>query len=439
MKIVLLSGGSGKRLWPLSTEQQSKQFLPLLTNESGQKWTMLQRTLSHLARLSLENDTVIATSGQYKDVIREQLNISCPCIAEPERRDTFPAIALSAAYLHSEMHVPRDEIVIVLPVDGGAEPAFYDRLPLLARAMHEAPDRNIGLIGARPDHPSDQYGYILPAAGTGSFLPVRDFSEKPDRLTAQRLIADGALWNCGVFAMRVGYLLDKLAERGYPARYEDLLASYAALPARSIDYEILERESHIGCLPFDGFWTDLGNWGSVARCMDKPFYGEGFMDVSSVDSHVINELPIPVIVNDTSGVIVIAGQEGILVSSKRGAPAIKPLLEGLKETAASREAPIRVHRQWIDSRSADTHGSQTNRLDLPKGAAADTLAASQVTVWTVIRGHGRVIQDDRIVPLDIGQTHTCLAPGRFVADQDAALIEVVIFRDAKRPAEELHA
>lgn len=124
MKLVLLSGGSGKRLWPLSNDTRSKQFLKVLESKEGQNESMVQRVWSQIEAVGLGKSTVIATSKTQRDMIHSQVGTDIPLIIEPERRDTFPAIALAAAYLHSEEKVSEDEVVVVLPVDPYVNDAF---------------------------------------------------------------------------------------------------------------------------------------------------------------------------------------------------------------------------------------------------------------------------------------------------------------------------
>ncbi len=149
MKLILLSGGSGKRLWPLSNDSRSKQFLKVLKNNNDEMQSMVQRVWGQLKNLGIENDAVIATSKSQVDMINNQLGNDVPIIIEPERRDTFPAIALAASYLYSKEHVDLNEVVGVLPVDPYVENSFFERLLDLEKALSSS-NADLGLMGVTP-------------------------------------------------------------------------------------------------------------------------------------------------------------------------------------------------------------------------------------------------------------------------------------------------
>ncbi len=180
MKLILLSGGSGKRLWPLSNDSRSKQFLKVLKNENDEMQSMVQRVWGQLTSLGIENDAVIATSKSQVDMINSQLGNDVPIIIEPERRDTFPAIALAASYLYSKEHVDLDEVVGVLPVDPYVENSFFERLLDLEKALNSS-NADLGLMGVTPTYPSEKYGYIVPdiEESTQELIQVSHFKEKP--------------------------------------------------------------------------------------------------------------------------------------------------------------------------------------------------------------------------------------------------------------------
>jgi len=210
MKIILLSGGSGKRLWPLSNDARSKQFLRLLTAPDGTKESMIQRVVRQIKSAHLTDDIVIATGSNQKDPIENQLGDAISIVTEPCRRDTFPAIMLACAYLASE-GTPADEPVIVMPCDSYTESGYFEAIVKMAEGVRRG-EADMVLMGIEPTYPSSKYGYIVPDRSAGEsaegdgLMPVKRFTEKPDVPTAERLIAEGALWNGGVFAFRLGYL-----------------------------------------------------------------------------------------------------------------------------------------------------------------------------------------------------------------------------------------
>ena len=202
MNVILLSGGSGKRLWPLSNEVRSKQFLKIFRKADGTKESMAQRMYRMIREVDPDAVITIATSENQVPQIRAQLGEDVGISVEPMRRDTFPAIALASAWLKAQ-GTGADEAVIVCPIDPQVERGYFECLKELDA---EAGKANLTLMGIEPTYPSEKYGYIIPAT-KDHISPVSEFKEKPDRETAEQYIRQGALWNGGVFAFRLEYLL----------------------------------------------------------------------------------------------------------------------------------------------------------------------------------------------------------------------------------------
>ena len=203
MQIILLSGGSGKRLWPLSNNTRSKQFIKLLTAPDGSKESMVQRVIRQLKESGFSDSITVATSASQRDVIINQLGDEISVVTEPERRDTFPAIALASSYLTHEMHCSADEIVVVMPCDPYTEAGYFETIKRMADAVMDN-RAELVLMGIRPTYPSAKYGYVVPVSDNGEsgIYRVSRFTEKPDVMTAEKLISEGAFWNGGVFAFR---------------------------------------------------------------------------------------------------------------------------------------------------------------------------------------------------------------------------------------------
>ncbi|MFD0680584.1 MULTISPECIES: sugar phosphate nucleotidyltransferase [unclassified Paenibacillus] len=326
MNIILLSGGSGTRLWPLSSEQRSKQFIPLFKKDSGGSMSMLQNVWSQLQERNLHRSTIISTSIRQRDQILEQLGREVDLVLEPEKRDTFPAILLSVAYLYSHRGISRDEVVAVMPVDTQVNGSFYDALQQLPKALAET-GANVALIGVKPNHPSIKYGYMIPEKSFDeSVFTIKEFHEKPSSEEAARFIDQGALWNCGVFCFKAGFLLDMLASLGLPETYEELLLVYSDIEKRSFDYVVVEREKHIAAIAYDGPWKDLGSWCSLVEELDNPITGSGIISDDSQNVHIVNELEIPVAVVGLSDIIVAVSREGILITRKGASAGLKDVL-----------------------------------------------------------------------------------------------------------------
>ena len=321
MNIVLLSGGSGKRLWPLSNDTMSKQFLKLLKNEHGEYESMVQRVMRQIHKAQPNAHLFVSSNVSQLDILKSQLN-DVEVIQEPSRRDTFPAIALSAAYLHYEKQIEDSEVFIVCPIDVYAEIKYFLLLTEVEKLVLSG-GKQIGLLGVMPTYPSDKLGYILQDKGE----PV-EFFEKPASIKAENFISRGALWNCGVFAFKISYVLNITKKYVEFDSFQSIYTQYNKLPKISIDYEAVEKESSIGVIKYDGIWKDLGAWNTITEEMCSNSIGPNIMISDSChNTHVLNMLNIPIIVHDLSDSVVIVGHDGILVSGKDGSTSLKPLVE----------------------------------------------------------------------------------------------------------------
>jgi len=197
MNIILLSGGSGKRLWPLSNDVRSKQFIRLFKDQDGNYESMVQRVCRQIQSVQPDSKLTIATSKSQVSAIHNQLGDRVSVCVEPCRRDTFPAIALACAYLHDELHVSPEEAVVVCPVDPYVDDTYYEAVGRLAE-LTETGRANLNLMGIEPTYPSEKYGYIIPESQE-DVSAVKEFREKPDTETAKTYLKMGALWNAGVF------------------------------------------------------------------------------------------------------------------------------------------------------------------------------------------------------------------------------------------------
>jgi len=447
MKLVLLSGGSGKRLWPLSNDARSKQFLKVLRAPDGSYESMVQRVWRQLAAAGLADRACIATGGGQVDMIRSQLGVEVPVIAEPERRDTFPAVALAAAYLYSIEGTSLDETVVVLPVDPYVDEEFFVKLTELDGYLRQS-GAELALIGAEPVLPSEKYGYIVPEPAAGAsvgggvsaggdsaaedarprpYSRVRRFTEKPKRDAAEALLKEGALWNCGVFGFRLEYLVNRLIASGLPVHYEEMVRQYGRMPKISFDYEVVEKAEHIICTPYSGKWKDLGTWNTLTEELDTPQIGKGVVSEDSTGCHLINELDIPVTVIGIRNAVIAASPDGILVAEKEASPRIKDLLAGIDPR------PMYEERRWGWSRVLDYRSLSGGREVMTKriGIAAGKHLSYQQhfkrrEVWTILDGSGELVLDGSYRKVGAGDVVT-IPPGAkhsLRAACDLELIEV---------------
>lgn len=405
MKLVLLSGGSGKRLWPLSNDARSKQFLKILRGPGPGLESMVQRVWRQLAEAGLAEQAYIATGKAQDGMIYSQLGGHVPVIIEPERRDTFPAIALAAVYLYAVEGVGLQEVVAFLPVDPFVEQPFFDRLHELEDVCSRS-EADIVLMGVQPTYPSEKFGYIipraLPAAELEPALAVAEFREKPTRDQAQALLERGALWNCGVFAFKLDYIINLLIEKGLPIHYDEMVKSYPKLPKISFDYEVVEQAKQVAVVPFDGMWKDLGTWNSLTEEIETPIIGSGIVSEDSTGTHLINELDIPVTIVGGRNLIVAASPDGILVAEKDSSPRVKDILKHMEQR------PMYEERRWgwyrvLDYMKLDGQEVLTKRIGIHAGknlSYQHHLKRSET--WTIVSGEGEVILNEKLMPIQAG-------------------------------------
>jgi len=407
MKIILLSGGSGKRLWPLSNDTRSKQFLRMLDNGGGERVSMVQRVWRQLGKAGLQAAAVLATSRPQVDIMQSQLGHEIELIVEPERRDTFPAIALAAGYLYAVQGAPLQETIVVMPVDSYVEDRFFGKLKELERLVRHT-DAEIGLIGVKPDHPSGKFGYIVPGGPPLTedgvhYRTVERFTEKPPEERARELIGMGALWNCGVFAFKLGYMINQLIARELPIQYDELLRQYGRIERTSFDYAVVEKARKIVVTPYDGAWKDLGTWNALTEEIRTPLVGKGIVTDDSENTHVINELEIPIAVIGAPGLIVAASPDGILVADKAASPAVKDVLK------REEQRPMYEERRWGRYRVLDyvtyPDGREvlTKRIRVSEGRNLSyQYHARRSETWTVVSGEGEMVLGNRHYVLKAG-------------------------------------
>jgi mannose-1-phosphate guanylyltransferase len=405
MKIVLLSGGSGKRLWPLSNDSRSKQFLKVLKNADGRLESMIQRVWGQIGEAGLQEHAYVATSKPQVEMIYSQIGSDINLIVEPERRDTFPAIALAATYLYSVEGVSLNEAVVVMPVDPFVENTFFHQLKQLEEVLDHS-DADLALIGVKPTYPSEKYGYIIPKpeqASARPFVEVHSFREKPGKEEAAEMIRQAALWNCGVFAFKLDFIINILIAYELPIQYEEMLKRYAKLPKISFDYEVVEKANRVAAVRYDGGWKDLGTWNTLTEEIATPLIGKGIITEGSVNTHVINELDVPITLLNLSNVIVAASPDGILVADKDSSPLIKEVMKH------SEQRPMYEERRWGRYRVLDYVTYPDGREVLTKRifiAAGKNLSYQYHSLrdefWTVVSGQGDMIIGDRRFPVSAG-------------------------------------
>ena len=425
MNIVLLSGGSGKRLWPLSNDIRSKQFIKIFKTADGGYESMVQRVYRQIKTVDADATVTIATSKTQVSAIHNQLGEKVGISVEPCRRDTFPAIALATAYLTDVQGVSPEETVVVCPVDPYVEDDYFRALKALGEQAAKG-EANLVLMGIEPTYPSEKYGYIIPA-DAGAVSMVSTFKEKPDAATAKRYIEQGALWNGGVFAYKLKYVLGKAHELIDFTDYQDLFEKYDTLTKISFDYAVVEKEPAIQVMRFAGEWKDLGTWNTLTEAMGEHIVGDGIMNDNCSNVHIVNELDVPVLAMGLRDVVISASPEGILVSDKEQSSYIKPFVYKINQQIMFAE------KSWGSFRVLDVEEeSLTIKVTLNPGHSMNYHShKNRNEVWVVISGTGRTIVDGMEQKVHAGDVITMQAGCRHTvfADDELQLIEVQLGRE----------
>lgn len=421
--LILLSGGSGTRLWPLSNDARSKQFLKVLRDENDNHISMVQRVFSQVNRVSVDLDVAIATCVSQQGSIEAQIKDAYSLVLEPERRDTAPAVMLACAHLAFEQGVNEDDTVIVMPIDTYADQAYYDRIADLATAVRSGA-ADLVLMGVEPTYPSEKYGYVIPEKRVGDAWPVREFKEKPGEEEARGYIDAGGLWNCGVFAFKLGYVVG-LAKRYLDAgSYGELVEGYSRLPKTSFDYEVVEKADSVAVVPYSGTWKDLGTWNTLTEEMADPYAGRAVVDEDTCSNvHVINETGFPLVVAGLRDAVVVATPDGILVSGKEESARIKGQVARAAETR-----PMYEQRRWGEYRVLDSSAYPDGRKSLTKELVIEAgrqlsyqVHARRSEVWTVVSGSGRVVLDGDERVVEPGSVVRVPAGARHAVRADGAM------------------
>lgn len=425
MNIVLLSGGSGKRLWPLSNDIRSKQFIPIFRNEDGGYESMVQRVFNQVKAVDMDANITIATSKKQVSTIKHQLGDKVNICVEPSRRDTFPAISLASIYLHDVQKVQLDEVVVVCPVDPYADEQYFNALADLANVA-ETSDANLVLMGIQPTYPSEKYGYIIPESNE-KISSVRTFREKPSTEVAKQYIEQGALWNGGVFAFKLGYIYNLVCQQVNFDDYEDLFNHYDRLEKTSFDYAVVEKEPKITVMRFAGEWKDLGTWNTLTEAMDEQIIGQAMMDEKSENVHIINELNVPVLAMGVKDMVISASPEGIIVSDKERSSFIKPFVDQINQEVMFAE------KSWGSYQVIDVDDeSLTIKVTLfPNHKMNYHSHQERDEVWTVISGKGTVILDGKKQTITTGDVITMPRGCKHAvfAETELKMIEVQIGKD----------
>lgn len=406
MQLILLSGGSGKRLWPLSNDARSKQFLPLLASPNGGMESMIQRVVRQIREVKLTDNITFATNAVQRDSIINQLGEDVNVVTEPERRDTFPAIALAASYLAKEKKCNDDEVVVIMPCDVYTESRYFATIA----KMVEAVENNVAdlvLMGIIPAYPSEKFGYVVPESVTSSesakssesvfnneCLRVARFTEKPNEEKAKELLKQNVFWNGGVFAFRLGYMMNIVDQYIQTETFQETHKRYTEFPKISFDYEVAEKAESVAVVPFSGEWKDLGTWNALCEKLPSTHIGNVMMGDNNANTHAVNELGIPVFCNGLKDVIVAASPDGIMVCDKQESEKIKDYANKLTTRPMYEERRWGTYRVLDNAEYEDGTRSLTKTIHLNAGKNISyQLHHHRSEVWTCVEGEGIFVLD----------------------------------------------
>ena len=446
---VILAGGSGTRLWPLSRSLHPKQFLSI----TG-KGTLFQQAALRLAAIASAGIEVaapcIVANEEHRFTIVDQLRAAGfereSVLLEPMGRNTAPALTLAAL---QAMQDGADPVLVVTPADHAITDGDACTIAL-QRAVSAAAGGSIVVLGIRPDRPETGYGYIRTAAPPGAEnCPVAAFVEKPDLATAERYVANGGYyWNSGMFVLRASTWLSAL-ERFRPdiasaaqaawrkssadgsfLRFD--AAAFAAIPPESIDYAVMEPASRAGSgitvemVALDAGWSDLGAWDAVWQVAERDAAGNathGDAMVSDSRNTLVHATSRLVGVIGLDDVTVVETADAVLVAHRSKSPAVKDMVAALAKAGRSEAAThVRVHRPWGWYESIDQGPRfQVKRIMVKPGARLSLqMHHHRAEHWVVVSGTAEVTNGESVTLLSenqstyiqLGQRHRLANPGK---------------------------
>jgi mannose-1-phosphate guanylyltransferase / mannose-6-phosphate isomerase len=446
---VIMCGGAGTRLWPVSRESMPKQFVSLVGAGST-----FQQVLGRISQPDLFTRPIVITNTEFRFVVAEQLResgIEADIVLEPARRDSGPAVAVAAMLAAAR---DRDALVLVLAADHVVrKPDEF--CEACRRAAEAAAEGKIVTFGIKPTHPATHYGYIRPgkALNGGAVHTVEAFVEKPDAVTAAGYVADHYLWNSGNFLFHAATMLGEI-ERFEPAMAEAAKAAiegltrdldflrlaadpFARAPKKSIDYAVMERTRLAAVVPADLGWSDVGSWSTVWEVLDHDQAGnatEGpVVMLDSRNSLVRSEEPMLTTVVGLDDVIVVSTADAVLVSARSKAEQVKTLVEQLK--ARNHPAAVehrRIYRPWGYYQDIDLAPRYRVKRIVVKPGSKLSLQKHfhRSEHWVVVSGTAEVtlgsevrsVHENESIYIPIGSVHRLANPGRIPLE----LIEVQV-------------
>lgn len=371
--------------------------------------SMVQRVVRQTRETGIAEDITIATNASQLDIITNQLGDDISVVTEPERRDTFPAIALAASYLKHAKRCPDDEIVVIMPCDPYTETGYFETIRKMSECV-KASVADLVLMGITPTYPSSKYGYVVPAINkaacmSSGYMLVDKFIEKPSVEIAEGLIKQHALWNGGVFSFHLGYMMNIVRKYIDSDTFEETRKRYSELPKISFDYEVAEKAKSVAVVPYTGEWKDLGTWNTLTDELHKHIIGNAVMGSHCENTHIINELHHPIYADGLEDVVVAASPDGIIVCQKRYTENIKNAVDNLTPRPMYEERRWGTYRVLDESTYADGHHSLTKSITLNPGKSISYQRhLHRAEAWTFVEGDGLFVLDGNEKHIKAGDT-----------------------------------
>ena len=407
MKIAILAGGAGNRLFPLSDVGFPKQFLKL----PGQT-SLLQQTVKRFLQVVPAQDLIIVVNKDYYWLTLEELRqceaLAAHIICEPVGRNTAPAVALAMKYCEDKLGAAQEEIILAAPADHVIEPAeaFAE---VVVKAFRVAAGGSVAVLGVRADRAETGYGYIQ----TGNqwdegYADVVSFTEKPDKKTAEAYLQDGSYyWNSGMFAFTIGQMKQELASyrsdilNDYSKPYEKFLENFAEMPDVSLDYAFAEKSSNLKMLPLTTNWNDVGSWDAVTEIMGQ----DEEMNIIKGDAHQLDCKNTMLFSSNRTvagigleNIGVVETMNAVLVFKKGESQKVKKMVTLLEEKKGCKtNEATTMHRPWGSyTIIAKGPGYKVKRIIVKPGGKLSMQQHSERSEhWTVIAGRGKLTLADK--------------------------------------------
>ncbi len=419
---IILSGGSGTRLWPLSRESKPKQFLSF-----GGDHSLIQDTALRCQGEIFDPRPILVCAESHRFLIAEDMrdiDVEADILLEPLRRNSCAAIAAGCL---SALQRTSDAVVLVLAADHAIpdQQAFANAV---SSALGDAENGNLVTFGIKPTKPATGYGYILPGRllAKDGCSTVKAFVEKPDRETALDYLKDGYLWNSGNFLFRAQSFIDELARlepeilaavrKAYEKAGRDLdflrldADAFKQSPSISVDYAVMERTDKAAVFPVDYKWSDVGSWEAVWEVMPKSDQGNvtiGDGEIVNGTNNLVHSRGKLTTLVGVDNIAVVSTRDAVLVTSKAEAENVKKLVINLQKNGRTEaNEALQIFRPWGNYECLDIgNGYQVKRIVVtPGGTLSLQKHRHRAEHWVVVQGKAEVTIDDNIQILEPNQS-----------------------------------